>query len=50
MEPSLRPGSHVVTEGRGLLKDGDRVDAKLEVVHATAGDAGSAAASGTRWS
>jgi RND family efflux transporter MFP subunit len=28
--PSLRPGSRVVTEGRTLLKDGDRVEAKLD--------------------
>jgi len=31
----------VVTEGRGLLKDGDRVEAKLEAVNTSAGDAGS---------
>jgi hypothetical protein len=36
LEPALRAGSHVVTEGRALLKDGDRVDAQLE----TAGDGG----------
>jgi RND family efflux transporter MFP subunit len=30
VDPSLRSGSHVVTEGRSLLKDGDRVDAKLD--------------------
>ena len=30
MAPSLRPGSRVVTEGRTLLKDGDRVEAKLD--------------------
>jgi len=36
VEPALRAGSHVVTEGRALLKDGDRVDAQLEA----AGDAG----------
>jgi len=30
LDPSLRPGSHVVTEGRSLLKDGDRVEATLE--------------------
>ena len=36
IDPALRPGSHVVTEGRALLKDGDRVDAQLEA----AGDAG----------
>jgi RND family efflux transporter MFP subunit len=48
LEPSLRPGSHVVTEGRGLLKDGDRVEAKLEVVNTTAGDAGVTKTVGTR--
>ena len=30
VDPALAPGSHVVTEGRSLLKDGDRVEAKLE--------------------
>jgi membrane fusion protein, multidrug efflux system len=30
VEPSLRAGSHVVTEGRALLEDGDRVEAKLD--------------------
>ena len=48
LEPALRPGSQVVTEGRGLLKDGDRVEAKLEAVNTTAGDAGSATMTGTR--
>jgi RND family efflux transporter MFP subunit len=32
VEPSLPSGAHVVTEGRALLKDGDRVEAKLETV------------------
>jgi membrane fusion protein (multidrug efflux system) len=32
LDSALRPGSHVVTEGRALLKDGDRVDALLEPV------------------
>jgi RND family efflux transporter MFP subunit len=36
VDPALRPGSRVVTEGRALLKDGDRVDAQLEA----AGDGG----------
>ena len=45
LETSLRPGSHVVTEGRGLLKDGDRVEAKLEGGHTMASDAGT---TGTR--
>jgi RND family efflux transporter MFP subunit len=30
LDPSLAPGSRVVTEGRSLLNDGDRVLAKLE--------------------
>jgi membrane fusion protein (multidrug efflux system) len=30
LDPSLPAGSHVVTEGRSLLKDGDRVEAKLD--------------------
>ena len=30
LDPALPPGSRVVTEGRALLKDGDRVEAKLE--------------------
>lgn len=42
LEPTLPAGSHVVTEGRGLLKDGDRVEAKLEVMHTMASDAGTA--------
>jgi len=29
VEPSLEPGSRIVTEGRALLNDGDRVDAHL---------------------
>jgi RND family efflux transporter MFP subunit len=48
LEPTLRAGSHVVTEGRGLLKDGDRVEAKLEVMHTMASDAGGDAIPGTR--
>jgi len=31
VDPSLPPGAHVVTEGRALLKDGDRVEAKLDL-------------------
>jgi RND family efflux transporter MFP subunit len=34
VDPALRSGSHVVTEGRTLLKDGDRVEAKLEAAEA----------------
>jgi hypothetical protein len=30
LDPSLPAGSHVVTEGRSLLNDDDRVVAKLE--------------------
>jgi RND family efflux transporter MFP subunit len=30
LEPTLAPGAHVVTEGRALLRDGDRVEARLE--------------------
>jgi RND family efflux transporter MFP subunit len=30
VDPGLRAGSRVVTEGRALLRDGDRVEAKLE--------------------
>jgi RND family efflux transporter MFP subunit len=30
LDPGLPAGSRVVTEGRALLKDGDRVDARLE--------------------
>jgi hypothetical protein len=30
VDSALPPGSHVVTEGRALLKDGDRVEAMLE--------------------
>jgi RND family efflux transporter MFP subunit len=30
LDPALPPGSRVVTEGRALLKGGDRVDAQLE--------------------
>jgi len=35
VEPSLKPGTRVVTEGRSLLKDGDSVEAKLEQALAT---------------
>lgn len=31
VEPKLQAGAHVVTEGRALLKDGDRVEARLEM-------------------
>jgi membrane fusion protein, multidrug efflux system len=34
LDPALPPGSRVVTEGRGLLEDGDRVDARLVVAGA----------------
>lgn len=32
LEPTLKPGSHVVTQGRALLANNDRVAAKLEVL------------------
>jgi len=37
IDPALRTGAHVVTEGRALLRDGDRVDAKLEAAAPEAG-------------
>lgn len=37
LDASLPAGAHVVTEGRALLQDGDRVDAKLEASENTAG-------------
>jgi hypothetical protein len=43
LEPSLPAGGRVVTEGRALLTDGDRVEAKLDatlVGQAVAGPAG----------
>ena len=30
LDPGLPAGSRVVTEGRALLKDGDRIEAQLE--------------------
>jgi RND family efflux transporter MFP subunit len=30
LDPKLKPGSHVVTEGRSLLNDGERIVAKLQ--------------------
>jgi membrane fusion protein (multidrug efflux system) len=44
LEPGLAPGGRVVTEGRALLQDGDRVEAKLEAakdVQAAAAPTGS---------
>ena len=32
LDAALRAGAHVVTEGRGGLRDGDRVDAKVDLV------------------
>ncbi len=43
----VAPGTHVVTEGRGLLKDGDRVTAKLEDTAVPTPD-GSVAEKGTK--
>lgn len=34
VEPLLKAGAHVVTEGRALLKDGDGIEAKLETTSA----------------
>ena len=39
LEPALPPGAHVVTEGRALLRDGDRVQAKLETPATSTGSA-----------
>ena len=36
VDPSLAAGTHVVTEGRALLSDGDKVRSKLDVAPATA--------------
>jgi RND family efflux transporter MFP subunit len=44
LEPGLAPGRRVVTEGRALLQDGDRVEARREPVtsvHASAAPTGS---------
>jgi membrane fusion protein (multidrug efflux system) len=38
LEPKLGAGSHVVTEGRALLKDGDRVESKLETFQVLASE------------
>jgi hypothetical protein len=35
LDPALRAGSLVVTEGRAIVKDGDRVQAKQEIAEAT---------------
>jgi RND family efflux transporter MFP subunit len=35
LDGSLAPGTRVVTEGRAALKDGDKVEAKLETAEAT---------------
>ena len=37
VDSALPPGSHVVTEGRALLKDGDRVEALLETAATNGG-------------
>jgi RND family efflux transporter MFP subunit len=39
VDPSLRAGSHVVTEGRSVIKDGDLVEAALEADAAQPGRA-----------
>jgi membrane fusion protein (multidrug efflux system) len=38
LDPTLGAGSHVVTEGRALLKDGDRVESKLETFQIVASE------------
>ncbi len=38
VEPTLPAGSHVVTEGRALLKDGDRVESKLDTFQIVASE------------
>jgi hypothetical protein len=35
LDPVLRPGTWVVTEGRAILKDGDKVEAKIELAEAS---------------
>jgi membrane fusion protein (multidrug efflux system) len=44
LDPSLRSGSRVVTEGRSLLNDGDRVIASLEPMPAPSGSTAGARA------
>ncbi|MGO8995485.1 MAG: hypothetical protein ACLQVI_19415 [Polyangiaceae bacterium] len=42
LAPDLQAGARVVTEGRALLDDGDRVLAKVEAVAATSTPSGPA--------
>jgi RND family efflux transporter MFP subunit len=46
LERTMAPGAAVVTEGRALLDDGDRVDAREEALTAPAASAGSVAQGG----
>jgi RND family efflux transporter MFP subunit len=48
LDPSLRPGARVVTEGRALLEEGDRVIAKEVVDAVTAGGPSSTASAGEK--
>ena len=41
VDPALAAGGHVVTEGRALLQDGDRVEAKVEQARAATAPTGS---------
>ncbi len=46
LDPSLAPGSHIVTDGRSLLNDGDRVASKLAAVAAASIPVSSASSPG----
>jgi RND family efflux transporter MFP subunit len=48
VEPRLPAGTHVVTEGRALLQDGDRVAAKLEMTEQSPARDGAALTAGAR--
>jgi hypothetical protein len=47
VDPKLGAGAQVVTEGRALLQDGDRVEAKLERI-TPVGDGGQALTAGAQ--
>lgn len=47
LAPELAPGSHVVTEGRALLKDGDKVAAAMEKTRPASSSTAPPASSGT---
>jgi len=48
IDPALGAGERIVTEGRALLQDGDRVDAKLDAPPATSAAAAAATGAGGR--